>query len=209
MSHEARINDALKQLGEEFRLGMVQAEEYRRRRRALFESWNERDVTTSPGSLRAAGFGGTIPPGQQKVLAKDPKNPVKLVLIGVAVVAGIAASAYFTFGKRGAPAPEAAPVATAPPASPQVIAMRKAAEDFLLANAWEQGPVEAVLTQWRELSSDDRARAREEPAMRTLRFKLDQNLAAESQLVSPDAPPEDRQRLDLLTRFAQELDAQS
>src|SRR5689334_2172102 len=210
MSHEARINDALKQLGEEFRLGMVQAEEYRRRRRLLFDSWNERDVTTSPGSLRAAGFGGTIPPGQQKAMA-SPKNPLKLVLIGVAVVVAIAASAYLTFGKRG-PAPEAAPVAVtpaAPPPSAQVLAMRKAAEDFLTANAWEQGPVEAVLTQWRQLSAEDRARAREEPAMRTLRFKLDQNLAAESQLVSPDAPPEDRQRLDLLTHFAQELDAQS
>ena len=211
MSHEARINDALKQLGEEFRLGMVQAEEYRRRRRLLFESWNERDVTTSPGSLRAAGFGGTIPPGQQKAMATG-KNPMKLALIGVVVVGGIAASAYLTFGKRGPAAPEAAPAAAtpaAPPPSAQVVAMRKVAEDFLAANAWEQGPVEVVLAQWRQLSAEDRARALEEPAMRTLRFKLDQNLAAESQLVSPDAPPEDRQRLDLLTHFAQELDAQS
>lgn len=212
MSHEARINDALKQLGEEFRLGMVHAEEYRRRRRLLFDSWNERDVTTSPGSLRAAGFGDTIPPGQQKAMASG-KNPMKLALIGVAVVVGggVAASAYFTFGKRGPATPQAAPVAApaAPPPSAQVLAMRKAAEDFLAANAWEQGPVEVVLTQWRQLSAEDRARAREEPAMRTLRFKLDQNLAAESQLVSPDAPPEDRQRLDLLMRFAQELDAPS
>ncbi|MGH8441801.1 MAG: hypothetical protein ACRETF_02740, partial [Nevskiaceae bacterium] len=67
--------------------------------------------------------------------------------------------------------------------------------------------VEAVLVPWRSLSPEDRVRAREEPAIRTLRFKLDQNIQAESQLVAPDAPPEDRQRLDLLTRFAQELDA--
>ncbi|MGH8704795.1 MAG: hypothetical protein ACREUO_05155, partial [Burkholderiales bacterium] len=67
--------------------------------------------------------------------------------------------------------------------------------------------VEALVVQWRQLSPEDRARAREEPAVRTLRFKLDQNIQAESQLVAPEALPEERQRLDMLTRFAEELDA--
>ena len=212
MSHEARINDALKQLGEEFRLGMVQAVEYRARRRRLMESWNERDVTTSPGSLRAHGL-STLPPGKKEAIAPapSPNNTPKLILIGIAVAAGIAISAYFTFGSKQAPMAASAPPAEAapapPPASPQVLAARKAAEDFLLVNAWEQAPVEQLLTQWRLLSAEDRTRAREEPALRTLRFKLDQNIQAESQLVAPDAPPEDRARLDLLTRFAGELDA--
>lgn len=213
MTHEARINDALKQLGEEFRLGMVQPEEYRSRRRLLLESWNERDVTTSPGSLKS------LPP---HIPAKGPvvaapaaepgKKTPKLVMIGIAVAAAFAASAYLTFRSKSAPV-AAAPVEGAPatpvlpPASDEVLAARKAAEDFLLANAWEQGPVEALLEQWRQLSFEDRARAREEPALRTLRFKLGQNLEAEAQLVAPDAPAEERQRLDLLTRFAQELDS--
>ena len=214
MSHEARINEALKQLGEEFRLGMVQPEEYRSRRRLLLESWNERDVTTSPGSLRSLPphIPAKGPAAAAPAAAPAGKFP-KLVVIGIVVAAVFAASAYLTFRSKPAPVPAETPAAAAPaapalpPASPQVLAVRKAAEDFLLANAWEQGPVDALLEQWRQLSSEDRARAREEPALRTLRFKLGENLEAEAQLVSPDAPSEDRQRLELLTRFAQELDA--
>jgi len=213
MSHEARINDALKQLGEEFRLGMVQPEEYRSRRRLLLESWHELEVTTSPGSLRS------LPPhvpSKGPVAAAPMAEPARkfpvLVVIGIVVAAAFAASAYLSVRAKPAPvqapATEAAPAAAAlPPPSPQVLAVRKAAEDFLLVNAWEQGPVDALLEQWRQLSPEDRARAREEPALRTLRFKLGQNLESEAQLVAPDAPPEDRQRLELLTRFAQELDA--
>ena len=207
MSHEARINDALRQLGEEYRLGMIQADEFRSRRRLLFEAWYETEVTTSPGSLRAAGF-GTIPPGKKKALPGGTRtNTPKLVLVGLAVAVGIAVSAWFTFGSRSADTASAPVVQPQAPPSPQVLAARKAAEDFLAANVWEPGQVEAMLARWRQLSPEDRARAREEPAVRTLRFKLDQNIQAESQLVAPDAPPEERQRLDMLTRFAEELDA--
>lgn len=209
MSHEARINDALRRLGEEFRLGMVQPEEYRSRRRLLLESWYERDVTTSPGSLRSV-----LPP--PKAMPQPPaaapaatSNMPKLVLVGLAVLVGIAASAWLVVGSKKPESGMAAPVAATPalpPASAQVLAVRKAAEDFLAANAWEQAQVDLLLGQWRQLSPEDRVRAREEPAVRTLRFKLDQNLQAEAQLVAPDAPPEERARLDLLTRFAEELD---
>ncbi len=204
MSHEARINDALRQLGEEYRLGMVQPEEYRARRRMLLESWNERDVTTSPGSLKSK-LPPLLPPNQRAAVQADNKNMPKLIVIGLAVLVAIAASAYLTFGpKKAAVAPAAVP-ATAPP-SAAVLAARKAAEDFLALNAWEAAQVELVLQQWRALSPEDRVRAREEPAIRTLRYQLDQNIQAESQLVAPDASPEDRQRLDLLARFAEELD---
>lgn len=205
MSHEARINDALKQLGEEFRLGMVQPEEYRARRRLLLESWHERDVTTSPGSLRSARLAAQPAPAKGAALPAPDKNTPKLVLIGLAVAVGILASAYLTFGPKKSEV-AAPPVAVQPPPSAAVLAARKAAEDFLTVNAWEPAPVEALLEQWRLLSPDDRARAREEPAVRTLRYKLDQNIQAEAQLVSPGSAPEDRQRLELLTRLAQELD---
>lgn len=208
MSHEVRINEALRQLGEEFRLGMVQAEEYKSRRRMLFDAWNEKEVTTSPGSLKAAGF-GTIPPGRKRAFgSRGPSSTARLVLVGLAVVVAIIVSAWFTFGGRKAETDPgvAMPPPTAPLSEP-VLAARKAAEDFLAANDWGSGAIEAVLERWRGLSAEDRALARELPAVRTLRFKLDQNMQAESQLVAPDAPPEERQRLDLLTRFAEELDA--
>ena len=208
MSHEARINDALKQLGEEHRLGMVQAQEYRARRRMLIEAWHEQEVTTSPGSLRSVGL-STLPPGQRKAFpGAMPQARTKLALVAVAVVVAIALSAWLTFGGRSQ---TAAPAADLPPPPPPlsegVLGVRKAAEDFLAANAWEAAAIDALLAQWRQLSPEDRVQAREQPSVRTLRFKLDQNIQAESQLVAPDAPPEERQRLDLLTRFAEELDA--
>lgn len=208
MSHEGRINDALRQLGEEHRLGMIQPEEYRSRRRMLVESWHEKEVTTSPGSLRAAGF-STIPPGKKKTMpvARKSNTPV-IIVVALAVLVAIAISGYLTFAPRETQAGAAPAVPPPPePLSAQVLAARKAAEDFLAANVWEAAPIEALLAQWRQLSPEDRARAREEAAVRTLRYKLDQNMQAEAQLVAPDAPPEQRQRLDLLTRFAEELDA--
>jgi hypothetical protein len=207
MSHEARINDALRQLGEEYRLGMVQPEEYRARRRMLLDSWYERDVTTSPGSLRAVNLPQRTPPTTKRVAAQvEDKNTSKLVLIGLAVAIGIAASAYVTFAPKKLPtvSPDATPMQ--PPPNAAVLAARKTVDEFLTLNAWEPAQIEALLEQWRMLSPVDRARAREEPAVRSLRYKLDQNIQAEAQLVPPGAPPEDRLRLDLLTRFAQELD---
>jgi hypothetical protein len=207
MSHEARINDALRQLGDEYRLGMVQPEEYRARRRMLLDSWYERDVTTSPGSLRSANLPQRTPPTTKRVAAQvEDKNTPKLVLIGLAVAIGIAASAYLAFAPKKMPAvsPDATPMQ--PPPSAAVLAARKTVDEFLTLNAWEPAQIEALLEQWRTLSPADRARAREEPAVRSLRYKLDQNIQAEAQLVPPAAPPEDRLRLDLLTRFAQELD---
>jgi hypothetical protein len=207
MSHEGRINDALRQLGEEHRLGMIQPEEYRSRRRMLVESWHEKEVTTSPGSLRAAGF-STIPPGKKKAIpaARKSNTPV-IIVVALVVLVAIAISGYLTFAPRQTQGAAPAVLPPPEPLSAQVLAARKAAEDFLAANAWEAAPIEALLVQWRQLSPADRARAREEAAVRTLRYKLDQNMQAESQLVAPDAPPEQRERLDLLTRFAEELDA--
>jgi hypothetical protein len=51
---ERRINEALKHLGEEFRRGLLDQQEYRVRRRRLVDSWSEHDVTTSPGTRNGA-----------------------------------------------------------------------------------------------------------------------------------------------------------
>lgn len=47
-AHAVRINLALQRLVDEFRLGVLSAEDYRVRRRAIFRTWGDRDVTTSP-----------------------------------------------------------------------------------------------------------------------------------------------------------------
>jgi hypothetical protein len=204
-SHEARINDALKQLGEEFRLGMVQAEEYRSRRRLLLESWGEIDATTSPGSLRVktATTPNRAKPGTAPAPAAATRSIVPVVVVAALVVLAIAG--FLLLKPKAQPAGAGADVAPAEALSPQVLAVRKAADDFVAVNVWDAAAVEAFLQQWRALDAADRARADEQPALRTLRYKLDQNIQAESQLVAPDAPPEERQRLTLLEGFAREL----
>lgn len=204
--HEARINDALKQLGEEFRLGMVQAEEYRARRRALLESWGERDATTSPGSMRSKT--STTPnktPLKPAVAAPEPpKSAIPLIVLLVLIVAG--AAAYFVLKPKAPTAAPAVGAAAAPaPVSPHVLAVTKAADDFLAGNAWDAAGINQFLQAWQPLTPTDRAKASEHPSMRTLRYKLEQNIQAESQLIAPDAPPEQRERLTLLEGFAHEL----
>lgn len=200
-SHEARINDALKQLGEEYRLGMVQAEEYRSRRRALLESWGEIEATTSPGSLRAKT---ATTPQRASPAAATPapaRNTSIMPVVIIVALVGAVAAGYFALKPR-------APAGSAPAAevlSAPVQAARKAADDFLAANAWDAAAVDAFLAVWSTLDAADRARASELPSLRTLRYKLEQNLQAEAQVVAPDASPEERQRLQLLERFAREL----
>jgi hypothetical protein len=205
--HEARINDALKQLGEEFRLGMVQAAEYRARRKALIESWGERDATTSPGSLRAKTATTATNLPRMGGPAAGPRRPplvAVIVVVAIVVLAGIA----YTLMKPATP-PGAGPATPAVPLSPQVQAVSKAADEFLAAKSWEAEPIERFLAAWRQLPAADRAVANEQPSMRTLRYQLDQNIQSESQLVAPDAPPEERQRLSLLEGFARELAGES
>lgn len=206
--HEARINDALRQLGEEFRLGMVQAEEYKSRRRLLLESWNERDATTSPGSLRARTVttAKNVPPrAAAGAAAAEParKPPIAaFVAIGLVVVA---AGGWFAWTMQGGKRP-AAPVAPAvEPLSAEVTGAVKAADDFLAANAWDAAAIEAFLGRWRALPAEQRGKAGEQPSLRTLRYKLDQNIEAERLLVGADTPPEARERLALLEGFAREL----
>lgn len=203
--HEARINDALKQLGEEFRLGMVQAEEYKSRRRLLLESWGEIDATTSPGSLRArtTTTAQNAAPVRGAAGAPARRPPIAaFVAIGLVVVA---AGGWFAWSMQGGARPAAPPVAAAEPLTPQVTAAVKAADDFLAANAWDAALIETFLARWRALPAEQRAKASEQPSLRTLRYKLDQNIEAERLLVGADAPPEARERLALLEGFAREL----
>lgn len=200
-SHEARINDALKQLGEEFRLGMVQAEEYRSRRRALIESWGEIEATTSPGSLRSKT--ATAPNRAAAAAAAASTAPARSLVPVAIIVAIVIAVVAGYFALRPSPPEGATPAGEAPSAA--VLAASKAADDFLAGNAWDDAGIGRFLEVWRTLGPADRAEALEQPSLRTLRYKLQQNIQAESQVVAPDAPPEERQRLESLERFAREL----
>ena len=215
MPHETRINDALKQLGEEHRLGMVALEEYRSRRRALLQSWGERDATTSPRATRTAESVTARHPALQARAGAAPaaaggkrSRAVAIVLIAVALAAPAVYVIVSRVMKPEAPraAQSLAPAPAPAPLSPAVVATKRAADRFLSNNVWEAGAVEPFLQQWRTLSPAERTRAREEPSLKTLRYQLQQNIDAESQLLTAESPPEQRARLEMLTRFAAEID---
>lgn len=220
--HEARINDALKSLGEEYRLGMVALEEYRSRRRMLLESWGERDATTAPGSNAMRGIATTstnpAPASRLRSAAPSPtsvadapaaekRNPAFLIAAITAALVAVAGTWYVMSHRAAAPATHsmrsAAPAAA--PLGEAAVAIKQSADEFLARNSWDPAPIDAFLVQWTALTPEDRALALEEPSLRTLRYELEQNLTAETQLVAPDAPAEQRVRLDALTRFKQQL----
>lgn len=204
MSHEARINDALKQLGEEYRLGMVQVVEYRSRRKMLLESWGERDVTTSPRALRAKT--PAISAARKPAAVAPPKKSAAPFVIAAVALVALAAGAWFLLGsggKAGQANSTNQPGMT--PLSAEALTVRKAADDFMVRNVWDADSINAFLKQWRSLSDADRARVGDEPVMRTLRFRLDQNIQAEMQLITPETKPEERVQLTLLQDFLHAL----
>ena len=198
MSQENRINDALKQLGEEYRLGMVNAEEFRGRRRALLQSWGDRDATTSPGaSPRKASTTQVNPNRAKDGPGATPSQPQEkagkgLMAGGVVVLLAAGLGAYFLL-KKPAPVPGANSTTATPVVkrSPELLAAMRAAKEFLSRNRWELEDTEGFLAQWRTLSPADRDLARQEPSLQSLRYELEQNIQAEAQAMATaaDAAP--------------------
>jgi hypothetical protein len=185
---------------------MVQLAEYRSRRKMLVDSWGERDVTTSPRSLRVATT-ATGPASRARPGAAAPPAPSKssmpLVIAGLAVIA-LGGGGWFLFSRASAPPPGATQPAAAP-MSGQALAVRTAADEFVARNVWDAASIQTFIRQWQALSPQDRARLADEPAMRSLRYRLDQNIQAEMQLITPDTKPEDRAQLNLLQEFSRAL----
>ncbi len=223
MNHETRqenrINDALRTLGEEFRMGMVAVEEYRVRRRGLLESWGERDITTSPGSSIAKKPSESRPTQTRTPIAAAPavrsapgpaSSPVRPFLIGAAAAAILlGAGAYWYFKhspKPGASATSPVPVPVPVQRSAELIAITQAAAEFLDRNRWEPEDLAAFAQSWHALPAPQQAAARQEPSLKSLRHELEQNIQAESQALNPDADTLQRRRLDSLVQFARELD---
>lgn len=215
-SQESRLNDALRHLGEEFRLGMVSAEEYRTRRRLLLESWGERDITTSPGVDRAVSAATAKPASAGSATGAKALAPAKVQFgwtLGAVLVLALAGGAYFLLASpRPTPAGAAqiASAKAAPIRSAGIIALAQAATEFLDRNRWEAVDLDAFSQQWRALPEAERHVARQEPAIRSLRHELEQNIRAETQALGQalgaDAEAGQRGRLDGLLQFAKELD---
>jgi hypothetical protein len=204
---EARINDALKKLCEEFHLGMVQGDEYRSRRRRLLENWADRDTTTAPGMRARAAA-----PAPAKTAAAPPppaaagaKNLVAVVI--AIVVAIILAAAAVMLLRKPAAHPPSATTGAAPGVSREHLAqIRQAAVDFVARNQWEPPNLDEFLGRWHGLSPAEQALARQEPSLRSLRYELQQNIKLAAQMAGAGADEAVKQRLDRLSGFARELE---
>jgi len=198
---EARTNAALKRLGEEYRLGMIPAAEYRAKRRQVFESWAEREATTSPGITQrnVKPSAGTVPPA-------EPAAGRRGLVIGAGAVALVlvAGAAWLLLGGRKAP-PGAAPTEAVAPVPEAVQAVADAAGQLVASKRWDAAQVEGFLGRWRALSPDERKAAWSEPAVRSLRDELQQSILA-LEAVAPAAGSDDQAQLQRLVDFARELD---
>jgi len=204
---EARINDALKKLCEEFHLGMVQGDEYRARRRRLLEGWADRDTTTAPGMSRAR-MAQAAAASAAKAAAPAGSGKRIAIGIGILVVAALVAYAVIAMRRPSAspPAPGTAPAAVN---AAHLAQIRQAAIDFVERNQWEAPSLDDFLGRWRQLSPAERALALQEPSLRSLRYELQQNIQAATQMAAADADAAVRQRRDRLSAFAQELEGAS
>ena len=202
--HEARINDALKQLGEEFRLGMVQVAEYRSRRKMLVESWGELEATTAPRSLQ--GRTATAPAARRRAVPvpAPEKSPVPIVIAVIAAVV-LGVGGWLALRPGAKPQNSAAQGPVMAPMSAAAAAVDKSADEFLARNVWDAASIQAFEAQWRALAPADRDRVIDEPSLRTLRSRLDQNIQAEMQLITPETKPEERAQLTLLQDFSRAL----
>lgn len=198
MSIEGRINDALRQLGEEHRLGMIKTEEFRSRRRALLESWGDRDATTSPGSSsRSTTQTNPAIAARSVVVAEPTTNKATWVLGAIALVVGIGGAGWHLL--RSKPAGIAASIAsTVAPRSEELLAVMREATAFRVRNRWESEDTDAFIALWRTLPPADRQRAQQEPSLQSLRYELEQNIRAERQANEVNPSPEGQQRLDRL-----------
>lgn len=208
MPIESRINDALRQLGEEHRLGMIKPEEFRGRRRALLESWGEPESTTSPGgrslSITQTNPAMAMPRGNVPALAPARSRTAMGIAAGAALLAVVAVLAFWYWKQPAAPDVTRA-VAVEAPRSPQLLAVMREATAFRNRNRWDAAEIEAFLAAWRTLPLADRQRAQQEPSLQSLRHELDENIRAERQALEMNPDVDGQARLDRLTEFASEL----
>lgn len=212
MNHESRVNEALKQLGEEHRLGMVKSEEYRQRRRTLLQKWGEPESTTTPGAdfMKSMSTTQTNParrmvPTPVQAPESAPRNRAPLWVVGgIAVMVALASTAW-VFKKPSADGSGTNPGSASEPRSVELLAVMREANAFRARNSWEAADTEAFLSSWRAMSAEDRRQAQDEPSLQSLRHELEQNLRAERQALELNPDPDAQARLDRLNRFAGEL----
>lgn len=199
---EARTNAALKRLGEEFRLGMIPAAEYRARRRQVLESWAERETTTSPGITQR----NATRPGDPA--APTPPTRARWMPIAAAAVLLLAAGTGVLLFLKG-PSPRASMPAAPPPAarSPAVAVVTATAERLLAEKRWAEADLAFFLDRWRALSSEERRLAWREPAVRSLRHEAQQAIFA-LEAVAPAAGSAEDAQLQRVLDLVRQLDQQ-
>lgn len=218
MTTAAHVNRELMRLDAELRAGGIDRGTFRSRRRKLLLDFEERQATTTPGSLTGNETTLVDPPGEMPlylppitpVPERDepkveergkPAAGIAMIAIGAVVVLGLGAwwvlkptgetSALPAMPAAAAPAPGAAPIAGAE--SPQSVAAA------LLATEWTDADIAEFLRAWGGLSADSISAATEDSRIWLLRGETGRRLreAREAESVADSAELQSRvQRLE-------------
>ncbi len=185
------VNQDLQILGDAYRLGQIQRDEYRARRRhvlAALRSGGDADTTrkslpAGPAAARPRAPQSSSPPAAAPTRPAAPSIAWKywaLFGIGMLVVAG--ALVWLLKAPEDALSP-VAPVAARTPLAD----LEADASEFTARDDWQPASVEAWLARWTRAEPALRRQALSRPALQQLRDQAAYNLSVRKALATPDS----------------------
>lgn len=203
---ERAVNQDLQILGDAYRLGQIQREEYRARRRHVLSglrSSNDVDTTRKPlkganpetarsqlpqsgGRAGTASAAAERSPASSSAQAAPAASGVAWkywLLFGIGLLVVAAAVALLLKSPDDKTAAVAAPLAAPDP----VAELEASASRFTDRDDWQPNAVEAWIAGWQRADASLRRAALARPALQQLREQAAYNLSVRKALATPDA----------------------
>jgi len=205
---ERAVNQDLQILGDAYRLGQIQREEYRARRRhvlAGLRSGSDLDTTRKPGAdrdfdtvrapvphgasgLSAAPVAAGVDGGRPSVRTAPRGSSIAWqywLLFGIGLVI-VAVALALLLKSPDEPAPATA-VSAAPAALDPLAELEASIGQFTERDDWQAAAVDTLTLRWQRLDPALRRAALRRPALQQLRDQASYNLSVRKALASPDA----------------------
>lgn len=227
---ERAVNQDLQILGDAYRLGQIQREEYRARRRhvlAGLRSSNDVDTTRKPlkgsnsetvraqvplagsrtisGPLSPAAAADRARPAMPASSAAAPRSVAwkYWLLFGIGLLVVAVAVALLLKSPDEEPKLSAAPVVVADP----LAELEASASRFTDRDDWQQPSIEAWIASWQGADLAVRRAALGRPALQQLRDQATYNLSVRKALATPEAGADPAATgTDAIERLLQALD---
>ncbi|WP_293371309.1 hypothetical protein [Nevskia sp.] len=183
------VNQDLQILGDAYRLGQIQRDEYRARRRhvlAALRSGGDADTTRKSLPMAQSGPRRTAPLPTTAAATKPAAPPVARkywLLFGIGVLGLAAVLAWLLKAPEDAPPSAVAPVAARTPLAD----LEAAASELTARDDWQAATVQAWLIRWQQAEPALRRQALSRPALQHLRDQAAYNLSVRKALATPDS----------------------